>query len=82
MTVKTITITQQAYEQLKGRKMPSESFSEVILRTLPKKATAIDWFGICPGTEAELKTELKALKEQRRKMDREIEERRIKYALG
>ena len=37
MTVKTITITEEAYKALAGDKKNDESFSEVILRTHKKK---------------------------------------------
>ncbi|MEK6838020.1 MAG: antitoxin VapB family protein [Nanoarchaeota archaeon] len=32
MAVKTITVTEKAYEALKAKKAPNESFSETILR--------------------------------------------------
>lgn len=82
MTVKTITITQQAYEQLKGRKMPSESFSEVILRTIPKTLTANDLFGLCPGTEDEAKAEIAQIKKRRKEMSKELDERIKRVSTG
>ena len=39
MVVKTITVTKEAYEVLASEKKPSESFTEVILRTYKKKGT-------------------------------------------
>ena len=37
--MKTITLTDQAYERLKSWKTGRESFSEVVLRTVPKRGT-------------------------------------------
>jgi predicted CopG family antitoxin len=38
MTVKTITVTEDAYEALKALKAPRESFSETILRVSGKRS--------------------------------------------
>lgn len=75
MVVKTLTITEEAYGRLKMQKHGEESFSEVIIRVVPKKATAADWLGICPGTEEELQADLKVLKKRRIEMSKEIDER-------
>ncbi len=80
MVVKTITITEVAYQRLNGRKLPNESFSEVILRVVPKSITAGDLLGILPGTEKELKEELNAIKQRRIKMSKEMDERMKRYA--
>jgi predicted CopG family antitoxin len=37
MSTKTITITEEAYERLKSRKVDNQSFSEVILQNFPAK---------------------------------------------
>jgi predicted CopG family antitoxin len=37
--MKTITLTDQAYERLKSWKTGRESFSEVVLRAVPKRGT-------------------------------------------
>jgi Putative antitoxin len=37
--MKTITLNHEAYERLKAWKTGRESFSEVILRTVPKRGT-------------------------------------------
>lgn len=41
-----------------------------------KKATAADWFGTSPGTEQELKKELKELKKRREAISKEFERRK------
>jgi len=38
MVTKTITVTERAYNALKGMKLPKESFSETILRVRGKKS--------------------------------------------
>lgn len=42
-TVKTITLTDEAYERLKAwKESPKESFSQVVLKSVPKRGTAAD----------------------------------------
>ncbi len=38
MAVKTITVTENAYEALKAKKAPNESFSEAILRIAGRRS--------------------------------------------
>lgn len=38
MAVKTITVTEKAYETLKARKAPNESFSEAIMRIAGRRS--------------------------------------------
>ncbi|MFM8230618.1 MAG: antitoxin VapB family protein, partial [Chthoniobacterales bacterium] len=41
--MKTITLTDEAYHRLKSWKTePSESFSKVVLKAVPKRGTAAD----------------------------------------
>ena len=63
MAVKTITVTEDAYERLKSRKLPEESFSEVIKRITPNRPLS-DFFGILTKEEADLLE--KNVKENRR----------------
>jgi predicted CopG family antitoxin len=37
--MKTITVTDEAYERLKAWKTGKDSFSQVVLRTVPKRGT-------------------------------------------
>lgn len=41
-SMKTITLTDEAYERLKAWKDGSDSFSAVVLRVVPKRGTAAD----------------------------------------
>lgn len=45
MSVKTITVTENAYEALKKMKEPNESFSDIILR-VAKRRPLDDFFGV------------------------------------
>lgn len=63
MTTKTITVTEDAYEKLKSRKLPTESFSEVITRITNNKALS-DFFGILSKEDANLLE--KGIKESRK----------------
>ncbi len=75
MVVKTITVTENAYQRLKSQKQGNESFSEVILRAFPKMATADDFFGICRGTEEEAAKFQRRIKTIRKETSKNIEER-------
>ncbi len=52
MTVKTITVTEEAYRSLKARKTGEESFSDVILR-LTKRRPLRDFVGILSPESAD-----------------------------
>ncbi len=52
MTVKTITVTEDAYEALKSKKEPNESFSEAILR-ITKRRPLSEFYGILKGESGE-----------------------------
>jgi predicted CopG family antitoxin len=42
-SMKTITLTDEAYERLKAWKSGKDSFSQVVLRTVPKRGTFGDF---------------------------------------
>jgi len=78
MATKTLTITEEAYDILKGRKKPTESFSEVIVRLSGKKPLA-SFYGIL-GEDAG-KALAKEIAETRRRHALSHKERVKRYAL-
>src|SRR3989344_6656787 len=63
MTTKTITVTEDAYESLKGLKKEGESFSDVLLRIGEKKCTVDSFFGLLTGDVAEARENTKKWRE-------------------
>lgn len=53
MAVKTITITTEAYQAIKGLKRGDESFSELFLRISPRTITIKDIAGIMKNSDIE-----------------------------
>lgn len=53
MVTKTLTITKEAYEQLKALKMPGESFTEEIKRITRGKDDIMRFAGILSEEEGE-----------------------------
>lgn len=72
--VKTITVTNEAYEALKKLKTGEESFSEVIKRVAKPTFNIGDYLGILP--KEDLDKARKALRERKASFSRDIEERR------
>ncbi|HLC76973.1 MAG TPA: antitoxin VapB family protein [archaeon] len=72
--VKTITVTNDAYEALKKLKMGDESFSEVIRRVAKPTFNIKDYFGILPREGAE--EAQKKLREIKVSFSKDMEERR------
>ncbi len=71
MATKTIRITREAYERLRARKMPDESFSEVILR-LTERRPLSDFAGILsPESGRALRTAIESSRRERRKIDQQ-----------
>ncbi len=65
MATKTLTVTEDAYNLLAGKKLEDESFSEEITRLLSntKTKTLRDFFGILSDKEAEgMRADLRKIK--------------------
>ncbi|MBI4144000.1 antitoxin VapB family protein [Candidatus Woesearchaeota archaeon] len=78
MAVKTITITECAYETLKRMKESNESFSEAILR-IGKRRSLGDFFGILDKKSGE-RFEKEVLRA--RKIRNKVHNLRLKTVLG
>ena len=70
MGSKTLTITEDAYDRLKGHKRPDESFTDVVMRLTGGTADPLDGLGAWDGTRHAERVE-----EGREQLDRELEER-------
>ena len=82
MTIKSLTITENAYDALKALKYGDESFSEAILRfSSEKRGKAAKFFGALKGTDITGLRE--TIKNRRAEIERECAERakRFKKAL-
>ncbi len=81
MAVKTITITEEAYEALRRIKERDRSFSEVIIEVTRGNRNHLDkCFGILKGSKA-LNDLRKNLKKQRMQADRDARKRAEKLRL-
>ncbi len=69
MVTKTLTITQEAYDFLKSKKLPNQSFSETILAMRQKENPWIAFAGSIPDYDKE------AYLKRREESKREDEER-------
>ena len=70
MVTKTLTITKEAYEQLKALKRPEESFSEAIKRITGSKHDIMRFAGIL--TEEEGEEMLAAIRKMREETGRQL----------
>ena len=64
MATKTITVTQDAYESIKGLKKEEQSFSDLFLRLGEGKCTVNSFFGLLSGDATEAREETKKWREQ------------------
>ncbi len=74
MAVKTITVTESAYNALRNLKGEDESFSEVIIRVTKGKANIEKYFGVLKKEDAERIRG--SIKEFRKKADKDYGERK------
>ncbi len=75
MTVKTITITEDAYGILRNAKIGDESFSELINRIVPKTMKVKDIIGALGGGPKEADEFNTRIKEQRKEFNKSYERR-------
>ncbi len=81
MVIKSLTITEEAYNALKALKHGDESFSEVILRTSKDKiGAAAKFFGALKLPSEEVDEWKRNIKNSRKKFDEELEQRKRKIA--
>lgn len=76
MAIKSLTITEDAYDTLKRMKYGEESFSEVILRIGKGNASVLDkYFGALQGTEKDTENWKRRIREERKKADIEFSQK-------
>ena len=75
MTVKTITITEEAYNAIKSLKRPDESFSELFNRIGSKPTTFEIIRGSLKKTPEEMRDWHKRLRDIREQMSKDMEAR-------
>ncbi len=79
MTIKSLTITEDAYESLKRYKHGDESFSEVILRMTEKRIEHVKkYFGALKKSGPDAEEWIRAIKKRRQEVTREAE-KKTKY---
>ena len=82
MSIKTITITEDAYDSIKRLKGTDESFSELFLRISSEKKTIKDLLGAVKIDEKEASEIKKRILSYRKKASKDIEERRKNVCFG
>ena len=76
MVIKSLTITEDAYDALKRLKYGKESFSDVIIRMSKEKVgLSAKFFGSIKMTEKEVKEWKENIKKRREDINREFEDR-------
>ena len=78
MAVKTITVTEEAYDALKRNKQEHESFSKTIIRMTGKRPI-MDFFGILSKEEGE---RLRTAYDAHRQEDVALDAQREKFLYG
>lgn len=77
MTIKSLTITEEAYHAIKSLKHGDESFSKVIIRLAKeKKGRAAKFFGALGGGSSEAKKWKEQIRLRRLEIAKEFKKRR------
>jgi len=76
MVIKTITITEDAYESIKKLKDTDESFSKLFLRLSKRKTKVKDLLGAMKINDEEAKAMKRRIAEYKKKTSEDILERR------
>ncbi len=79
MVVKTITITENAYNTLKRMKHGDESFSEVITRIGSGKKSIVDFLGLLKDSESSAEELHKRTKEVRKRVSESFRRRHANF---
>ena len=82
MSIKTITITENAYDSIKRLKGSDESFSELFLRISRETLSVSDLLGAVKIDEKEASEIKKRILAYRKKASKDIEERRKNVCFG
>lgn len=81
MVIKSLTITEDAYNALKRIKHGDESFSNAILRFSKEKSAVIDkYFGILNLKESKALEWQRLIKQRRKEIENEFEKRQKKFS--
>lgn len=77
MVIKSLTITEDAYDALKAMKRGDESFSDTVIRITRNRALVVErMFGALKMSEKEADELVKNIKKRREESDREYRKRR------
>ncbi len=65
---KVISLSNEAYERIKSIKRSGESFSDIVIKLIPrpKKKSLLDFFGKWPGSEEEIENIKKIIEKGRK----------------
>lgn len=72
---KLVNLSDYAYDELKQRKLPGESFSDVVNRLVEKKKPLLEFLGKWPGSSEEIDK----IKSQLEKERKDFSTREVKF---
>jgi len=79
MTIKSLTVTEKAYDALKRQKRGNESFSEVILRISNEQRNAKQFFGILNAEPEEISEWKESMLKRRKIVTKEELKRKRRF---